>query len=135
MGTAGPFGAIKNVHVHLCWTQVGDMTFLQHPPQGVYVSCGAVFSSGSNGYQELTGRMWTKENPSIMWVPLIQTGQCANRMVSSFDCKESHLERNGEGRLPCARKGPLHPRRSWLSGGSGCQLLFSMRRSLRIGQR
>lgn len=45
-----------------------------------------------------------------MCVPLIQTGQCANKMVSNSVCKKSHLERNGESRASCARKGPLHPR-------------------------
>lgn len=31
-------------------------------------------------------------------------------MVGTSDCKESHLEKNGGSRVPCARKRPLHPR-------------------------
>lgn len=45
-----------------------------------------------------------------MLVPLIQTWSCANSMVGTPDCKESHLEKNGGSRVPCARKRPLHPR-------------------------
>lgn len=36
---------------------------------------------------------------------------------------------------PVPEKVPCIPERSWVSGGSGCQFLFSMTRSLRIGQR